>query len=521
MSENVSSGTSGQGAESAKGLLRSVGATDHSPTAVGNRAVGIRPGSTGWELLAWSPSGDRPPNGLDGTATELGGGTLVVGRPSHANAAALRELIPWLRPRRIDLPASAGTGDRLGIATPGQAAAFRANPGIFPVFAQQSARELLRSGRSFNDVVDAATIGVLAAGWQTSFGADADHLKSIADIDAGIAAGCTMFTADPIELVPDLPADAPEAAIAAAFESVPWKGLEDDPNAFASRYPKVLDLDSGPLNLPPAAIRAAAARFGPAVVQVAAMYRHLVGRLGEGSVDFEVAVDEIEYRTTPVDHVYIATELARLGVSWISLAPRFVGDFEKGIDYLGDRAELEADVAIHAAIARRLGGYRLSVHSGSDKFSIYEGIARATSGRVHLKTSGTSYLTALETVAAIDPELMRRIWSVALGAYTAARASYHVSATTSGAPGPDAASADELVHLLLDPNTREILHVTYGAILNGSTASGTGSAELGDDLRATIWAARETYWSNLERHIGRHLRPFAEEAARRSHEGVA
>ena len=421
----------------------------------------------------------------------------------------------------MDSPTTVGTGDRLGVATPGQAAAFRAYPGIFPIFAQQSARELIRSGRTFQDVVDAATVGVLAAGWRTGYGADADHLKSIADIDAGIAAGCTMFTADPIELVPDLPADAPAAAIDAAFESVPWAELEDDPAAFASRYPKVLDLDSGALDLPPAAIRAAAARFGRAVVQVAAMYRHLIGRLGQDAVDFEVAVDEIEYRTTPIDHVYIATELARLGVRWASLAPRFVGDFEKGIDYLGDRAEFEADVALHAAIARRFGDYRLSVHSGSDKFSIYDAIARATRDRVHLKTSGTSYLVALETVAAVDPELMRRVWGVALDAYTAARASYHVSATVATAPSPDGASAKQLIGLLHDPNTREILHVTYGAVLNNPAGSGTASAGLGDELRAAIWVAREAYWANLADHIGRHLRPFGEPAGLRPHEGVA
>ena len=237
--------------------------------------------------------------------------------------------------------------------------------------------------------------------------------------------------------------------------------------------------------------------------------------------DFEVAVDEIEYRTTPIDHVYIATELARLGVRWASLAPRFVGDFEKGIDYLGDRAEFEADVALHAAIARRFGDYRLSVHSGSDKFSIYDAIARATRDRVHLKTSGTSYLVALETVAAVDPELMRRVWGVALDAYTAARASYHVSATVATAPSPDGASAKQLIGLLHDPNTREILHVTYGAVLNNPAGSGTASAGLGDELRAAIWVAREAYWANLADHIGRHLRPFGEPAGLRPHEGVA
>ena len=309
-----------------------------------------------------------------------------------------------------------------------------------------------------------------------------------------------------------------DGAIAAAFSAVPWSGLEDEAAAFAARYPERLDLDCGPLELKPATLRAAAARFGAAVVQVAAMYRHLAGALAPGSFEFEVAVDEIEYRTTPVDHVYLATELHRLGVRWVSFAPRFVGEFEKGIDYLGDRDRLEADVEVHAAIARRLGGYKLSVHSGSDKFSIYEAVARGTRDRVHLKTSGTSYLVALETIAAADPDLMRRVWRVALEAYTTARATYHVSATAAGAPSSDGASAEALGRLLVDPNTREILHVTYGAVLHGASAG--GGTDLGDDLRAAIWTQREAYWSNLAAHIGRHLRPFATVAGRPTTKGA-
>jgi len=438
----------GAGAGGAIGTLRQAGAIEESFFSVDAGAVGIRAAELGWQVLAWAPNGTPLPGGIAGDTMELGGGTLITGNPDRGNAAALRKLVPWLRPRLVGGATSAGVGDRIGIATPGHAAAFRANPGIFPVFAQQSARELARTGRSFQDVLDAATFGALAAGWRDGFGADADHLKSIADIDAGIDAGCTMFTADPIELVPDLPADAPDGAIAAAFSAVPWSGLEDEAAAFAARYPERLDLDCGPLELKPATLRAAAARFGAAVVQVAAMYRHLAGALAPGSFEFEVAVDEIEYRTTPVDHVYLATELHRLGVRWVSFAPRFVGEFEKGIDYLGDRDRLEADVEVHAAIARRLGGYKLSVHSGSDKFSIYEAVARGTRDRVHLKTSGTSYLVALQTIAAADPELMRRIWRVALDAYTTARASYHVSATAAGAPSPEEASPQVLAGLL-------------------------------------------------------------------------
>jgi hypothetical protein len=511
-------GAGGAGVDGAIGTLRQAGAIEESLCSIDGGAVGIRAGERGWQVLAWAPSGGPMPGGMTGDTTDLGDGVLATGAPDRGNAAVLRGLVPWLRPRLVGGATSAGVGDRIGIATPGHAAAFRANPGIFPVFAQQSARELIRTGRSFQDVVDAATFGALAAGWRDGFGADADHLKSIADIDAGIDAGCTMFTADPIKLVPDLPADAPDDAIATAFSAVPWSALEDDVAAFGARYPERLDLDSGPLELKPAALRAAAARFGAAVVQVAAMYRHLAGALAPGSFEFEVAVDEIEYRTTPVDHVYLATELHRLGVRWVSFAPHFVGEFEKGIDYLGDLEELTADLKVHAAIARRLGDYKLSVHSGSDKFSIYDSVAHGTRDRVHLKTSGTSYLVALETIAAAEPELMRRVWRVALDAYTTARASYHVSAKTAGVPSPDGASAEVLGRLLSDPNTREILHVTYGAVLHDASAD--GGTSLGDDLRSAIWTQREAYWSNLAEHIGRHLRPFAA-AGRPTTKGVA
>jgi hypothetical protein len=240
------------------------------------------------------------------------------------------------------------------------------------------------------------------------------------------------------------------------------------------------------------------------------MYRHLLDTVGPGAFEFEVAVDEILHRTTPTDHVYLATELRRLGVGWMSFAPRFVGRFEKGIDFLGDPIELEADVEVHSAIARAMGGYKISVHSGSDKFSVYEGIARATRGAMHLKTSGTSYLVALETIAASDPQLMARIWAVALRAYATARTSYHVSAALSEVPGADGLHPEELAGLLARPSTREILHVTYGAVLHPETAADAG---LTADFRSVIWRNRDEYWTHLAAHIGRHLKPFSRLAA--------
>ena len=180
-----------------------------------------------------------------------------------------------------------------------------------------------------------------------------------------------------------------------------------------------------------------------------------------------------------------------LGVRWVSLAPRFVGSFEKGIDYRGDVDSLADDLAVHAAIARRLGPYKLSVHSGSDKFSAYPAIAEATAGVLHLKTAGTSYLEALRAVALHDEALMARIYAFALERFAEDRATYHLSA---GEPRPGAPADLEA------PAVRQVLHVTFGPVL---------ASELGDELRERLRGdLREPYAEALERHLGRHLAPF-------------
>ena len=74
------------------------------------------------------------------------------------------------------------------------------------------------------------------------------------------------------------------------------------------------------------------------------MYRHLLKAAGATPVELEVSVDETDTPTSPAEHYYVACELKRLGVEWVSLAPRFVGRFEKGVDYIGDLGELRADV---------------------------------------------------------------------------------------------------------------------------------------------------------------------------------
>ncbi len=105
--------------------------------------------------------------------------------------------------------------------------------------------------------------------------------------------------------------------------------------------------------------------------------------------------------TTPFEHWLVASELRRLGVEWVGLAPRFVGDFEKGIDYRGDLEVFRREYLKHLAIAEALGPYKISIHSGSDKFGVYRVIGEIGKGGVHVKTAGTSYLEALRTVAGL------------------------------------------------------------------------------------------------------------------------
>jgi hypothetical protein len=206
--------------------------------------------------------------------------------------------------------------------------------------------------------------------------------------------------------------------------------------------------------------------------------------------------------------VYIASELRRLGVRWVSLAPRYIGRFEKGVDYIGDLDAFEDDFAVHAAIARHFGPYKLSLHSGSDKFSVYPIAQRQTRGLVHLKTAGTSYLEALRTIAALDAALFREIYVFARERYETDKASYHVSAELHRAPLPEDVTDAEMPELLSQFDAREIFHVTFGSVL--TTRTEQDGWLFYDRFMALLRAHPAAYAKNLEAHFVRHLQPFAE-----------
>lgn len=423
--------------------------------------------------------------------------------PDWKNSQALRATLPWLVPTPLGLDTSAGFGDRLGLATAGHAHVLRRvlseSPGktLRPIFAQQSIREMERTSRTPEEVLNDATWGAFQAGWRDRLGADADHLKTTADVDACVAAGYSFYTIDPGAYVDSAADEAAPALIQEKVQALPWSELESSPADLARRYVgKVINLETRQITLDESAVLRAAAKYSRAILHVATLYRHLASN--HIPFELEPSVDETETPTTPAEHIFIASELKRLGVQWVSMAPRYVGRFEKGIDYIGDLAALRQDLQAHAEIARALGPYKLSLHSGSDKFSVYALISQATSGMTHLKTAGTSYVEALRVVARCHPALFREIAAFASARYPTDRASYHVSAEVSRAPDirqiPDAA----LAALLDDLQVRQIVHVTFGSVL----------AQFGAPLRAALQAHQEAYNEVLDQHFYRHLKPY-------------
>jgi hypothetical protein len=361
--------------------------------------------------------------------------------------------------------------------------------GIAPVFAQQSVRENARTGRTPRQVIDDAMWGVFQAGWKDAWGADADHLKRAEDLPAFLEAGYTFFTIDPGEHVQEIAPDESADALSNRLDPAVLSELR------AAYRGRSYSLDSLSLTFDEVGLLRAAVKYGRAVDHAAHFYRQIERAFGSRPFDFELSVDETDSPTTPLEHIFIASELTRQGVRWTSLAPRFVGAFEKGVDFIGDLIELEAQIDLHAAVSRIFGGYKLSLHSGSDKFSVYPAAAKHTRGRIHLKTAGTSYLEALRVIARHAPALFRKIFILSLARYETDRASYHVSARPERIPALDTLFDVALPGLLDHFDARQVLHVAFGTVL----------AEHGAELHLVLQRHEQAYAAGLAEHLGRHV----------------
>jgi len=407
---------------------------------------------------------------------------------SHDNANALRKLFPFTAPAPVLRQArSFGLGDRLGVATPGHIKLFE-NYDAYPVFAQQSIRELNLTNRTYGDVLDAATFAVFRESFRKEWGADGDHLKTPEDVEYALGLGFTMITLDCSE---HIKGDVTEANAPPLTE-----------NCKAKYLGKQFDIGEGvTISFSEQELKVIVAIYGDAIRFAAGMYKRFL-KDGKYNADFEISIDETATPTTPLQHYFVANELIDAGVSFATIAPRFCGEFQKGIDYVGDLARFEDEIKVHAVIARHFK-YKLSIHSGSDKFSVFPSIGRECAGVFHVKTAGTNWLEAMCVIAQTAPVLYREVHKYALEAFAEASKYYHVTTDLAKIPDVDTLSDADLVKLFENNDARQLIHITYGLILGKKNPD--GSFAFRDSLYRNWKRNENAYNQALARHIGKHL----------------
>ena len=407
---------------------------------------------------------------------------------THLNAIRLCDLFKHLKPAACGINKSFGFGDRLGLATPGHIKAIK-DRDIFPIFAQQSIREMERTGRSMEIVLDDAVWGVFQEGYKKGYGADIDHVKEQDDVIRACEHGYTMYTIDPSDHINDNVKDMSSEELASAYASIPEASLYE--KLYLGNTYKI---GAVTYKITKPELMNIVSVYARALEHIVDCYNIIKERIPT-DFDFEASVDETETPTTLLAHIFIVEELRRKRVNFTSLALRFIGEFEKGIDYIGDIETFKKEFLAHADICRHFGGYKLSIHSGSDKFSIYPIIAEATEGVFHIKTAGTNWLEAVRLISHKNPVLYRRIHQIALDNFEKDRKSYHVTTDLSKIPALSKLSDKELPGLLDENNSRQLMHITYGSILK--------------DTKAEIYKTLNTYenehYGMLETHLGKHL----------------
>ncbi|MEZ4519153.1 MAG: tagaturonate epimerase family protein [Chloroflexota bacterium] len=435
----------------------------------------------------------------DGFSGERQDGRLY-GPLSAENAAALRARLPWLNPTPLGMQTSFGFGDRIGLATPGHIAALEQVRGdIAPIFAQQSVRENTRIGRTPQQVMDDAMWGIFESGRQSEWGADADHIKEVAHVTPFVQAGYTFYTIDPSDHVDNEAQTDSLETLQQKAKALPWDVLGTTYEAIQADYtPEQIIVGGVLLQFDEETLLRALAKYGKALAYTLTISDEINRQLGDQAFDLEMSIDETETPTSAEEHYFMANELLRRDVPVVSLAPRFVGKFQKGVDYMGDLDEFELELAKHAAVMHSFDRYKLSVHTGSDKFSIYELVNEATGGQAHVKTAGTSYLEALRVISQTNPSLFRQILDLGHERFDHDRKTYFLDCRPENVPTSDQLTDAELPGLLDDFDARQLLHVTFGSALD----------VYGDELHADLQANEDSYEAALVSHFVRHLQPF-------------
>jgi len=358
---------------------------------------------------------------------------------------------------------SIGVGDRFAHQAKPQLAACvcadRQGVTVIPVW-NKSNREHKIVGSEPSGTRAAADTAVRELGWKHSYYLDADHIN-VDTVDRFLDP-CDFFTLDVAEAIgqPPEPGAAP---------------------AFLSRHPELTR------EMPPARAQAAACKYLNAVAEAARIYRKVAGRKDPGSFITEVSMDETDCPQNPSELLLILAAIADEGIPIQTIAPKFTGRFNKGVDYVGDVEQFEKEFAADLdVIARAVKEYnlppnlKLSVHSGSDKFSIYGPMRRTlrrTGAGVHVKTAGTTWLEELIGLAEAGPDGLALAKEIYVRAYRhsgdlCAPYAAVIDIDANRLPAPEEVQhwtseqyAGALRHdwqnPLYNPNVRQLLHVGY------------------------------------------------------------
>jgi hypothetical protein len=406
---------------------------------------------------------------------------------------------------------SFGVGDRFAHQAKAQLGAFQmlAKHGVnvVPVW-NKSNREHTFIGSQPQSVFDAAQAAVTALGWKQSWHVDADHIR-LETVERYLPCS-DFFTIDVADSI-GKPAAAAEV------------------QGFVDRHPELAGTVTiagvaAPFLMTRADVERVAAKYLLAVQDAGKIYHHIAAKKGVADFIAEVSMDETDTPQTPPELLIILAALADQKVRVQTIAPKFTGRFNKGVDYVGDLAQFERefndDLAVIAHAVARYGlpaNLKLSVHSGSDKFSLYPIIRRAlqrTGAGVHLKTAGTTWLEELIGLAEAGGDglaLAREIYVYALAhvdelcaPYASViaidRAKLPSASTVNGWSGSRFASVLRHVpsHPDFNPHVRQLLHVSF------KLAARAGARYL-DLLKANEAIVGKQVTENL---YERHLRPL-------------
>lgn len=419
--------------------------------------------------------------------------------PTHENRLVLNKFFPYTAPvANVEHRTSVGLGDRLGLATPGHIETLR-DTDVFPIFAQQSVRELDMTGRTYEDVIDTAAYAVFQEGYKKGYGADGDHLKTKEDILKELKIGATMITLDSSEKIDNTIITLDQEAIAKKYSELD----ESIKSYYEGKYlDKNIGIDGLQMKISKEELMTDVLVYHSAMDFIEEVYKEIIVNF-ERPIDFEISIDETSTPTTASSHYIIANELKDRNIIISTMAPRFIGEFQKGIDYIGGLDEFRRDFKNHVAIANHFG-YRISVHSGSDKFSIFPIVAEETNGRFHIKTAGTNWLEAVTVLSETEPELYREIHEYALKKFDAATKFYHVSTNLGNVPELSTVADEDLPGYMKNNDARQLLHITYGYILQDKDEN--GNYVLRDKFFNALEKHSDEYRAHLASHIGNHLK---------------